>query len=781
MIALFCSSAGAADTPAASSAHSSRSLYSHHLSFSAVAYINALFPTEQSLAGVEAAAARAQYRLHRAAHALQEALQGAARGGEGAAAGQGARARGRQALTDAQTVIQELASQVSDINGRASRSAAAVREITLEIKQLDRAKVNLTMAITALNHYHMLCGGADTLGALTRGREYRALLPPLQAIMEVLQHFEGYQDIRSLNALRDRVTAIRQTLADQIYQDIKDAFTAGCKRTVPLKTVSEAAAVLDVLNATNKRELLAWLVDQQLQEYQHLFASNQEVSWLPHVEQRYSWLKKLLLALETRAALPATWRLSERIATKFCEITRRDLSSLLAARRAELDVKLLLFAVQRTANFELLLHKRFNGPEESTEAPQETAEADPDIVSSWLGAIGACFEPHLPLYVASLEQSLASLMERLIEVHYPPPPAGVPRAPAPAAAAPADALAPAGAVLSSCADLFLLYKKCLVQCAQLTTGQPMLQLCGVFRAQLATYLRAVLAPSLPAPARAPRPALLREVMATRLTKQEVAAVTRVISTCEYCVETTVHLQAKMREKIQPALADQVDFTPEQDLFHKMIDNCIQMLVQDLELAVEPALTAMSRVSWLHFDTVGDQSSYVTQIIMHLKNTVPLLRDSLASSRKYFTQFCIRFANSFIPKFIQNIYKCKPISTVGSEQLLLDTHMLKTALLEAPSFGSEVKRQAPHTYTKVVIKLMTKAEMILKLVMAPLDSSNPELFVSQFVQLLPEGTSQEFHRVLDMKGGKLARTQLAELDALFKKHAQAQADKLQGIQ
>lgn len=93
-------------------------------------------------------------------------------------------------------------------------------------------------------------------------------------------------------------------------------------------------------------------------------------------------------------------------------------------------------------------------------------------------------------------------------------------------------------------------------------------------------------------------------------------------------------------------------------------------------------------------------------------------------------------------------------------------MLKTALLELPSIGSDVKRQAPTTYTKVVIKLMTKAEMILKLVMAPLDG-NLEGFVSQFVQLLPESTLAEFHKVLDMKGAKLSKTQLSSLDGLFK--------------
>ena len=44
--------------------------------------------------------------------------------------------------------------------------------------------------------------------------------------------------------------------------------------------------------------------------------------------------------------------------------------------------------------------------------------------------------------------------------------------------------------------------------------------------------------------------------------------------------------------------------------------------------------------------------------------------SQASSKKYFTQFCIKFANTFIPKFLQSMYKCRPLSTVGAEQLLL---------------------------------------------------------------------------------------------------------------
>ncbi|XP_063391322.1 vacuolar protein sorting-associated protein 53 homolog [Cydia fagiglandana] len=1452
--------------------------------FDAVSYINRVFPTEQSLAGVDSAAARCEMRLAGVEADIRRLVRDQAQ----------QRQDGHDALLQAQQCIADLALQVTDINKKAGRSESMVREITAEIKQLDRAKSNLTAAITALNHYHMLCGAAASLRAMASQRQYSALLPPLQAVMQVLEHFERYRDIRSLSALRDDVTALRHALAAQILADFKEAFTAGKASTVSAKTLSEACGVVDALEPKVKRELLTWFTTMQLQEYEHLFSAEQECAWLTHIERRYAWLKRHLLAFEDGAGnvFPRAWRLSERITTHFCEVTRTQLSALLAARRSELDVKLLLYAIQKTYAFELLLHKRFqddgatlpdsaelsvdpqavfdadakdpgsmggaarpagpwvgiigacfepylsiyissldanlaslmdrfiqqprrqpglahgqvhtgqchspgapprargpwvgiigacfepylsiyissldanlaslmdrfiqqprrqpglahgqvhtgqchspgapprargpwvgiigacfepylsiyissldanlaslmdrfiqvsatvpglrrgpvgrgsasSAPASSPTCPSTSAASTPTwprswtgsyssvpqsrgsaagpravgrhhrrllralpvhlhqqprrqpglahgqvhtgqchspgapprargpwvgiigacfepylsiYISSldanlaslmdrfiqvsatvpglrrgpvgrgsassapassptcpstsaastptwprswtgsyssvpqsrgsaagpravgrhhrrllralpvhlhqqprrqpglahgqvhtaqchspgapprargpWVGIIGACFEPYLSIYISSLDANLASLMDRFIQVsatvpglrrgpagrgsassapassptcpstsaastptwprswtgsyrsvpqsrgsaagpwavgrhhrrllralpvhlhqqprrqpglahgqvhtaqcHSPgaPPrargpwvgiigacfepylsiyissldanlaslmdrfiqvsatvpglrrgPAGrgsAPSAPASSPTCPStsaastptwprswtgsyrsvpqsrgsaagpravgrhhrrllralpvhlhqqprrqpglahgqvhtgqchspgtpprargpwvgiigacfepylsiyissldanlaslmdrfiqDAKAPAagatvaaaaggeaGAVLSSCADLFLFYKKCLVQCAHLTTGEPMLELAGVFQKYLRSYAGAVLRAALPrAAAAAPALTLVANLhtLATnqpahtqRYSAAEISRVTSVITTAEYCLETTVHLQQKLKEKVVPRLAERIDLTPEQELFHALIGDCIAALVAELEAACEPALQAMVRAPWLHVQTVGDQSTYVTQVIMHFKNTVPTLRDNLASSRKYFTQFCIRFANSFIPKFIQNIYKCKPISTAGAEQLLLDTHMLKTALLGLPSIGSEVKRPAPATYTKVVIKLMTKAEMILKLVMAPLEGAGGagggEAFVAQFVQLLPDATLQDFHKVLDMKGARLGKAQLAALDALFKHAARS---------
>lgn len=71
-------------------------------------------------------------------------------------------------------------------------------------------------------------------------------------------------------------------------------------------------------------------------------------------------------------------------------------------------------------------------------------------------------------------------------------------------------------------------------------------------------------------------------------------------------------------------------------------------------------------------------------------------------------------------------------------------------MDLPTVGSKVvSRKAPASYTKIVIKQMTRAEMTLKVVMSPSEPINA--FVDQFIKLLSDANSTEFIQVLDMKG------------------------------
>ena len=62
---------------------------------------------------------------------------------------------------------------------------------------------------------------------------------------------------------------------------------------------------------------------------------------------------------------------------------------------------------------------------------------------------------------------------------------------------PPKASSDGGTVFPTSADLFVFYKKCLVQCASLSTGAALLDLCTVFRKYLKEYCNKLLANNMP--------------------------------------------------------------------------------------------------------------------------------------------------------------------------------------------------------------------------------------------------------------------------------------------
>uniref|UniRef100_A0A672UU67 Vacuolar protein sorting-associated protein 53 homolog n=1 Tax=Strigops habroptila TaxID=2489341 RepID=A0A672UU67_STRHB len=703
--------------------------------FNAVEYINTLFPTEQSLANIDEVVNKIRLKIRRLDDNIRTVVRGQTNVGQD----------GRQ-----------------------------VKEITRDIKQLDHAKRHLTTSITTLNHLHMLAGGVDSLEAMTRRRQYGEVANLLQGVVNVLEHFNKYMGIPQIRQLSERVKAAQNELGQQILADFEEAFPSqGTKRPGGPSNVLRDACL----------------------EYLVLFQENQDVAWLDKIDRRYAWIKRQLVDYEEKYGrmFPPEWCMTERIAVEFCHVTRTELAKIMRTRAKEIEVKLLLFAIQRTTNFEGLLAKRFSGctladgtvkkpevPPPSTNPflEDETGTETDEIVieksdmdkpkkpkvpdNPFHGIVSKCFEPHLYVYIESQDKNLGELIDRFVadfKAQGPPKPN----------------VDEGGAVLPSCADLFVYYKKCMVQCSQLSTGEPMIALTTIFQKYLREYAWKILSGNLPKTTSSSGgltiTSLLKEKEGSEVAKftlEELCLICSILSTAEYCLATTQQLEEKLKEKVDASLVERINLTGEMDTFSIVISNSIQLLVQDLDAACDPALTAMSKMQWQNVEHVGDQSPYVTSVILHIKQNVPIIRDNLASTRKYFTQFCIKFANSFIPKFINHLFKCKPISMVGAEQLLLDTHSLKMVLLDLPSIGSQVVRKAPASYTKIVVKGMTRAEMILKVVMAPHEP--PVVFVDNYIKLLADCSTDTFQKILDMKG--LKRSEQSSMLDLFRQRLPA---------
>uniref|UniRef100_UPI00358EA9D0 vacuolar protein sorting-associated protein 53 homolog n=1 Tax=Myxine glutinosa TaxID=7769 RepID=UPI00358EA9D0 len=550
--------------------------------FNVVEYINTLFPTEQSLSNIDEVVSKIRLKIRHLDDEIRMVVRGQSNVGQD----------GRQALEEAQQSIQELFTKIRDIKEKAEKSEQMVKEITRDIKQLDHAKRHLTTSITTLNHLHMLVGGVDSLESLVRRRQYGEVANLLQCVLNVLEHFQRYMGIPHIRQLSERVRAVQTELGQQILEDFEEAFPSqGAKRpTGPTMVLQDACLVANILEHRIKQEVIKKFIRQHLSEYLVLFQENQDVAWLDKVDRRYTWIKRQLGEYEDKYGrmFPAEWLMAERIAVEFCHKTRCELSSIMRARTSEIEVKLLLFAIQRTTAFENLLTRRFTGstftdwlPKKAKGAPSTNPFEEDDVNSEsgsekdgdldkvkkpkatetpFQGIISKCFEPHLSVYIESQDRNLADLLERFaVDMK--------------AQSLPKGSLDEAGGVLPSCADLFMYYKKCLVQCSQLSTGESLLALAKVFQKYLQEYSQKILANNLP---KVPSSgggltivSLLKDkdgLEVTRFTMDELRLICGTLSTAEYCLATTQQLEEKLKEKVDDNLMEQINLTGEMDMF-----------------------------------------------------------------------------------------------------------------------------------------------------------------------------------------------------------------------
>lgn len=774
--------------------------------FDVVDYINTLFPNEQSLANIDEVVADVECKLFTIDDEIRHAVHNQSIAVQD----------GEEALEEAKLTIQQLFLKIKGIKERAEQSEDTVKEITRDIKQLDIAKRNLTASITTHNHLHMLTGGVETLTTLSNKCQFGEAASLLQGVLNVMEHFVTYKSVPTIKELSKKVDEIKQNLTQQVYKEFDDVFTntGSSKATFNFKQLNEACLVAEALGGKVKNEVINKVVRNQLAEYSVLFEPTQDVAWLNKIDRRYAWIKRTLLEFEERLSsiFPESWEVSERIAVQFCHTTNCELNKIMQHRINAIDVKLLLYAIQKTTGFEQLLSTRLTGATLTEDKPKED-NSDDDInesnpfyeevikekkakkeadepklsdktekANSFQGLISKCFENYLHIYIESQDRNLADLMNKFQQDFL--------EQQAQSKHAPAGSIGQSE-VLPTCADLFVYYKKCMLQCSQLSTGDPMIQLANLFKKYLREYAQKLLGNNLPksVPSSTQQSLassnisfttvtnLLKETTSNlkegnaenhRLNGHEIRLCCTILCTADYCLETTHQLEEKLKQKVNSDLCNKIDLEQERNVFTTIISNSIRILVNDLIAACEPAFYVMSKFSWISLEQVGDQSSYVTSITSNIKQTVPLLRDHLVSARKYFTQYCIKFVNNFIPHFISSLYKCKPMGTVGTEQLLLDTHSLKTVLLDMPSIGSQVNRKAPASFTKIVVKGMTRAEMLLKVVMYPQDPA--QAFVANFIQLLSVSEGEAFQKVLDMKG--LKRSEQTVLLDIFRKQQPA---------
>jgi hypothetical protein len=284
-------------------------------------------------------------------------------------------------------------------------------------------------------------------------------------------------------------------------------------------------------------------------------------------------------------------------------------------------------------------------------------------------------------------------------------------------------------VFTSSVGMFVYIKTAIQRCTKLTIGLPFFALSKEFKACLQKYSK-VLRNKLPLPTQGPSGTMIR------LPDGGEVDVCYVVNTAEYCTDTIPQLEEMIKAKIDLSYAETVNLTGEVDAFHEVITQAIKVLVGALEARFSEGFRSMQTFNWATCEGVGEESAYVRIINDAIKAYVPPLRSLL--SAVYFRNFCDKFAQSFLPSYLQMIIRLKRINEMGTQQLLLDVYNLKTLMLNLPTMGQPPGETTPvpGTYIKYVAKQVAKIEVVLKLVSTPVD-----MLAETFKIMWQDGESQ----------------------------------------
>lgn len=304
-------------------------------------------------------------------------------------------------------------------------------------------------------------------------------------------------------------------------------------------------------------------------------------------------------------------------------------------------------------------------------------------------------------------------------------------------------------VLPSSIELFHFYRLTLAQCAKLSTGVKLLDLSRTFAKYLDEYADVV---------------LLHYLAPDKAASLAAEDIVIVLNTADYCHVTTSQLQEKIKSRVDPDVADKVDFERQQDAFLGVVSAAIRLLVRKVELAAEPAWREMRNMPWSRLEAVGDQSGYVSVLLSAVKEVVGQIL-AVVGKEAYQRAFCDKVVEAMAAGFLTSVVGCRPIGGVGAEQMLLDAYVLKKGFEELLTLRSEPGTTPPASYVKHVTRTLTKLDTLLKTLQV--QSSPAEGLVQAYLIHISDRSDTNFRKVLDLKG--IRRQDQSSFVELFRAH------------
>ncbi|KAH7923145.1 hypothetical protein BV22DRAFT_1196908 [Leucogyrophana mollusca] len=632
-----------------------------------------------------------------------------------------------------QEMISDLLGQMSRIREKATESEAVVRNITKDIQVLDLAKKNLILSMTTLKRLQMLVNALTQLEDQVGEKKYDDIAQTLAVVKQISASFKPYMSVHRILQVWKRIQQIQGEIRAQLDGEFDAFFLQDPAKPVKPTLIADACAVVDVLGPDVRAHVIDRYVALELKEYRRIFRATDEAGHLDNISRRYAWFRRLLHTheVEQGRVFPVEWKVGWHLFAKFVGITRDDLSSLLSKAGPSLTVKVLLETLQQTIEFESAMSKKWATPLDGILKATALPPAAP------VQSMSSAFEPHLTVFVDAQDKALADMLA-------PHRGSNATKGRASLDATPRtstdqdDTHEPPTVVLPSSTELFYFYAQSLEQCAKLSTGQALFDLCTLHKKWLRIYAEDVLGIRLKRP-----PAQTRKSMDSRFDVAELHQACLLINTADYCQTTALELEEKIKENINVSFKPKVTLQAERDLFMSVISASITVHLRELDSACDAAFTTMARTQWPSLSQVSGQSSYVGELAKMVEQVTDIVKP-LVEQKKYLRNLFDKACSLVLTRFTNALVKSRPLKEIGAEQLLIDLQVVKSCLLKLP--GDAL---ATSGYTRSLTKSTTRLEALLKVIVTPVDP--PEGFILNYTLLVGDASFSNFQKILDLKG------------------------------
>ncbi|KAJ3271836.1 Vacuolar protein sorting-associated protein 53 [Terramyces sp. JEL0728] len=660
--------------------------------FQIIPTLNELFPNEESLEKADEILEKTRGSIKRLDSALHNLIQ------------QHSKEKNTKIIKRIQTDINELVKRTEEIKKKSRVCESVIVEITRDIKALDETKKNLGVSTRILKRIYYAVNALEQLKQFATNKQYDRVAELMAVTLKLMEPLKPMKDVAQIVALCERSKAFQQETRKAIFTEFEQVFASGLFSN-SAQLLFDSCLVLETLEDDAKGGLIKWYTDLQLADYRNLFKKNPELAGLSDVSRRYSWLKRFLKTFDEQHAqlFPEPWKVDDAVTLQFCLETKKDLAAIMTKSEHDstFDTMAMLQAIHTTVDFEGKLDMRFCKHQE---------------VHKYAHVLTSSFDSFLWHYIDMEDHNLSEKFEPLKlalgEMEE--------------------------GIYSSSVDLFLSYRQTFGTCAKLSIKKPFFDLCKMYQKWLNKY-KDCLCAKLPKDDR------------KLLSEDELVNLCAIINTSDYCTATTTQLEEKLIETIDTDFKTLVSFATESEAFATTTATALLVLVKTVENYFGNALNILSKKNWSALSSVGDQSEHVTLIAQVLSQNIPIIRRSL-TNQKHFRSFCDKFVETFLNSIQTTILtRCRPMSEVGAEQMLLDTHSINSILVAMTMLGIEEKTQPPASFTKILARGIARIDNLLKVALRPIDP--PEAIVETYFLLFTDPNVNELQKILELKGLK----------------------------